>query len=172
MVRKLSIIYAWFIRTTLFFLPDIPSVMRFRGFLYGVMLKGRGRNFQVAHSAILNSLSQLVVGDNVYFANGVSIFCGGGVYIGSDVLVGPSVTISSNNHTFEARNGYRFGAVKFRPVHIGSGSWLCANSVISAGSIFPNYSVLAPCSVFHFNDSQVERSLYSGVPAKFIKKLN
>ena len=29
--HKLKQLYCWFIRTTLFFLPDVPMIMRFRG---------------------------------------------------------------------------------------------------------------------------------------------
>lgn len=147
MKRKFSILFAWLVRSSLFFFPDIPLFMRIRGFMYGLAMKASGRNFQVTHSAVLNSISELAVGSNVYVANGVSLLCGGGVRVGDNTLIGPGVVVSSDNHQFRSEDGYRFAPVKFERVEIGEGAWLCANSVVTAGARLPSYSVLAPVSV-------------------------
>ena len=86
MKHKLLLLYAWFIQSLLFFMPDYPLLMRFRGFLYGLGMKSCGRNFQVAHSAIINTLEGLSVGDNVYVAN-YSVILSKGVDIGDNVLI-------------------------------------------------------------------------------------
>jgi len=168
MKRKLSILYAWLVRTLTFFLPDISLFMRLRGGLYSFVMKSAGTNFQVAHSAILNSISELSVGNNVYIANGSSLLCGGGIIVSDNVLFGPGVVISSNNHTFEDETGYRFGKAVFGGVIIGRGSWICANSVITKGACFPEFSILGPCSVYNQKQQGNNSSLYSGIPAKLI----
>jgi len=167
MKRKFSIVYAWAVRVLTFFLPDIPLFMAFRGRLYSFVMASAGSNFQVTHSAILNSISELSVGKNVYFANGVSLLCGGGVFVDDDVLVGPGVVISSDNHTFEQDYGYRFGAIELGRVEVGRGSWLCANSVVVRGSCIPPRSVLGPCSVFTSSTLVSGEGIYSGNPAIF-----
>ena len=174
MKRKVSIIYSWIIRSVLFFAPDLPFIMRFRGFLYGFMMLHKGKNFQVAHSVILNSISNLYVGDNVYIANNVVLFSAGSVHIESNVIIAPGVLISSNNHTYHPLSGFRFNPVDFESVQIGFGSWVCANAVLTKGSFLPPHSVLSPCSVLnrHVNHPKDSHGLYSGNPAKFIKTIN
>jgi len=147
--------------------------MRLRGTLYSLLMEGAGKNFQVAHSATLNSITELRVGDNVYIGNNTVLLCGGGISIGSNTLVAHGVVISSNNHTYEPPTGYRFGKPDFSPVNIGEGCWICANSVITRGTHLPPFCILSPCSVL--SRSSIDRpmhSLYSGNPATHVKFLD
>lgn len=59
MKHKLLLLYSWLVRTLLFFLPDMPLVMRFRGFLYGLGMAKSGKNIQVTHDAILRDLENI-----------------------------------------------------------------------------------------------------------------
>ncbi|WP_421418987.1 acyltransferase [Pseudoalteromonas lipolytica] len=170
--RKLSILYAFLVRSVTYFLPDIPLFMRFRGALYSVMMKSSGSNFQVAHSVILNSISKLEVGSNVYIANNCSLLCGGGVSIDCNVMLAPGVVISSDNHTYTDDGGYRFGEAIFSMVEIHKNSWICANSVIVSGSIILEGTIIGPGSTCIKGAVQESHSLYSGVPVKFIKSLD
>lgn len=169
--RKASILYCWLVRSLTFFLPDIPLCMRFRGTLYGLMLKEVGSNFQVAHSAILNSITSLKVGNNVYIANNTSLLCGGGVSIGDNVIIAPGVVISSNNHTNSALTGFRFSKVEFYPVRIEKNTWICANVTIVAGSVVLEGSLVCPGSTYNKNSHSKSHSIYSGSPAKYIKSM-
>lgn len=167
MKRKASILYAWFIRSILFFFPDVPILMQLRGYLYSFAMRRCGKNFQVAHSAILNSISNLESGDNVYIANGATLLCGGCIELSDNILIGPGVIISSDNHQFSNIDGYRTSPVKFAKVVIGEGSWLCANSVVTAGSNFPPFSILTPASVFtkNINYGYDLQGIFAGNPA-------
>ena len=169
--RKSSILFAWLVRSITFFMPDIPIFMRLRGFLYGFLMNKSGINFQVAHSAILNSISSLSVGNNVYIANNCTLFCGGGVIIGNNVIIAPNVVVSSNNHSFDNLTGYRFGKADFSPVNINKNSWICANVTITGGSTVPSYCIVGPGSTFIKSSGYRRNALYSGVPAKVIKEL-
>ncbi len=73
MSHKIGLIYSWFVRTILFFLPDIPLFMRFRGWCYSLAMKKTGKNFQVSANTILKGLPEFEVGANVYLAPGVII---------------------------------------------------------------------------------------------------
>lgn len=178
MKRKLSIVYAWLVRSLLFFLPDTPTAMRIRGFLYSLMMRNCGSNFQVAHSAILNSITELNVGNDVYVANNALLLCGGTVTIADNVLIGPGVVISSNNHGFNENTGFRFASIILGPVVINQGAWLCANSVVAKDSIIPEFAVLSPCSVYTSKlnnlifETRVGKKIFSGNPASLISSHN
>ena len=69
MKRKLLIIYSWLVRTLLFFWPDIPLFMKFRGWLYGLGMKRCGNDFQVTHDAIIKDFSGISIGNHVFCGN-------------------------------------------------------------------------------------------------------
>ncbi|AYL98430.1 acyltransferase [Mucilaginibacter celer] len=168
MKTRITIIYSWFIRVVTAWMPDVPFIMRFRGWLYSLMMKKCGRNLQVPSTVIFNSLSGLVMGDNVLFGHR-AIIIGLDVEIGNEVLIGPNSLISGGNHTF-LNGSYRFGPHVAQKVIIGEGSWICANCVVTAGSVLPDRSVLAAGSVLTKACQQTD-SLYAGLPAKFLKQL-
>src|SRR5690606_21976812 len=107
MKLKISILYSWFIKSTTYFLPNHPLFMRFRGFLYSIMMKKCGKDFQVASSVTINSLTGLEVGNNVYIAHN-NVIIGTQVIIGDEVIIGPNCIISSGNHGFDGKS-FRFG---------------------------------------------------------------
>ncbi|HVI48422.1 MAG TPA: acyltransferase [Chitinophaga sp.] len=168
MKTRLSILYSWLVRTLTLLLPNVPVCMRFRGFLYSLMMKRCGRDFQVTSTAILNSLSGLSVGDHVYIAHNC-VLIGVDIEIGDKVLIGPNCIISSGNHTY-LDDAYRFGKSEVRPARIGNGSWIAGNCSIVGGAGLPPKSVLGAGSVLNKAFTE-ERGLYAGAPAGFIKKL-
>ncbi|RVU00730.1 acyltransferase [Mucilaginibacter limnophilus] len=165
MKTRLSILYSCFVRMATIWLPDVPVFMYFRGFLYSLMMKHCGKNFLVPSTVIINSLSGLWVGDNVGFGHR-TIIIATDLTIEDEAIIGPNCLISGGNHTFQGRS-YRFGPHAAKPVIIKSGSWICGNCVVTAGSILPARSVLTPGSVLTkaFKKSD---SIYSGQPAKFV----
>ena len=170
MKHKLGIFYSFLVRTFLFFLPDAPVIMRFRGWLYSLFMRQCGKNFQVAHSAVLNGLDDLIVGDNVYIANFCSFISNGLIIIENDVLFGPSVVVSAGNHQFNGHD-YKSLSSEKQDVRIGSGSWIAANVSIVGGAIIPQQSVVAANSCVTRSLEQGEHCLYGGVPARKIKQL-
>lgn len=158
MKHKLLLIYSWLIFTLTYFWPDFPFTMKVRGKLYALAMKKSGRNFQVASGAILRTLENITVGDDVYIANYVIINAGGEVIIDSQVLIGFRSCIIAGNHTL--KNGsYRFGMSKTRTIQIGFGSWIGCNCSILAGAIVPASTVIGA-------GSTVARKL--GEPGKYI----
>lgn len=166
-IHKILLIYTWFIRTTLFFLPDIPIFMRFRGFIYGIAMQNCGKDFQVTHDANIKALEKISVGNHVFIGNASIILGGGGVLLENNVLIGPNVVIVSGNHTF-FNGAYRFGKSKLGEIKIKQGSWVTANCTVTQGAILPESSVLGANSIL--NKAFTEKnSLYVGLPAKWIK---
>ena len=170
MKHKLLLLYAWWVRTTCYFLPDVPFLMRFRGWLYGFGMKRCGRNFQVNHSVILNGLDDMTVGDNVYFANFCHVISNGTITIEDNVLFGPFVMISSGNHQFDGA-GYNTLPSDHKDVIIRKGSWVASHVTIVGGSQVPEQSVVAANSCVTPQMQQTKRGLYAGVPAKLVKTL-
>lgn len=171
MKHKIFLLYAWFVRTFLFFLPDIPLLMRFRGFLYGFGMKKCGRNFQVAHSVIINGIDLCRIGNNVYIANGCSIILNGILTIEEEVILGPGVLVSSGDHQFDGKS-FRHTESKKQDVFIGAGSWIGGNSSILGNANIPPKSIIAAGSVVTRKSCNGESGIYGGVPAKFIKTIN
>lgn len=167
-MKKLSLIYSWFIWAITFFIPDSKLTMRFRGWLYSFGMFKCGRNFQVSSSAKLFGIDKLCAEDDVFIASNVVINTGGKVYLQSGVMIGIGSVIVAGNHTLN-NGSYRFGQRSESDIVIGNGSWIAANCTLVSGSVFPPSSLLAANSVFTKNET-VSSGLYGGVPAQLLKK--
>src|SRR5690606_39130217 len=148
MKHKLLLLYTWLIRSLLFFLPDMPILMRFRGFLYGLGMKKCGKDFQVTHDVHMKVLEEITVGNHVFIGNATVILGGGGLDIEDCVLIAPHVVIVSGNHTF-LDGSYRFGSSQLKKITIQKGAWVAANCTLTQGSILPEGSVLGANSLLN-----------------------
>jgi len=168
MKHKFLLLYSWFVRTSLFFLPDMPIVMRFRGFMYGLGMKKYGGDFQVPHDVILRDLENISIGRNCIIGNGTNIMGSGTIVIEDKVLIGPNVIIISSNHTL---GGDSFsGRSVAGTITICKGAWVAGNCTIQKDSFLPPLSVLSANSFLNKEFDNPE-SLYGGVPAKWIKSI-
>lgn len=170
MKHKFLLLYSWFIRTILYFFPDIPFIMRFRGFLYGLGMRKCGKDFQVTHDTIIKDIENVSVGDNCFVGNGCIIMGSGIIVMESQVMIAPHVIIISGNHT-SLNGSYRYGASDAGRICIEYGSWVGGNSTILKGSVLPRNSVLAGNSLLNKNYS-APNSIYGGIPAKYIKSIH
>lgn len=146
MKHKLLLIYSWFIRTILFFFPDIPVIMRFRGYLYSFFIKNKAPNFQVAASSTLKGLENISIGANCFCASNTIIDASVSITLENDVMIGYSSILVAGNHSLQ-NGAYRYGPPIRSPIIIRSGSWIGANCVILAGSIIPQSSCIAAGTV-------------------------
>lgn len=140
--------------------------MRFRGFLYSLMMRHCGKNFQVASSVIFNSLSGISIGKNVYIAPN-NVFIGTNIYIEDEVILGPSSVFSGSNHQFDGVSFRLLPSASIGPLIIKEGSWVAANCTLTSGSILPKHSILAAGAVLN-KPLIEEQSIYGGIPAKKI----
>src|SRR5690606_2007807 len=141
MKLKISILYSWLIKTLTYFLPNHPLFMRLRGYLYSLMMKNCGKDFQVASTVTINSLTGLEVGNHVYIAHNC-VLIGTNIKIGNYVIIGPNSIVSSGNHTLQ-NGSFRYGKSKVKEVIIEDGSWVSGNCSIIGGAILPSQSILA-----------------------------
>ena len=83
-----------------------------------------------------------------------------------EVSIGPGVTLAAGKHTM-LRGSYRFGPYDYGHIHVGRGTWLCANAVIASGVTIGRGCVVAGGSLV-IKDVP-DYSVVCGVPAKLIK---
>jgi len=166
---KLSIIYSWFIRSITYFLPNIPLIMRFRGFLYSLFMDECGKDFQVASSVYFNTLCGIKIGNNVYIAHN-TVIIGLDLIIENEVIIGPNCVISGGNHVLN-NGSFRFGVSEIARITIEKGAWVSANCTLIGGAILPQRSILAAGGVLT-KPYKEDNSIYGGIPASLIKKIN
>ncbi len=169
MKNKLLLLYVWIIRSVLFFFPDIPIFMRFRGYLYGLFMKSCGRDLQVTHDAVIKDIAGISIGNHCFIGNGSVLMGSGTIEIEDEVMLAPHVIVISGNHVLE-NDSFRYGKGDRGHISIGRGSWVAGNCTIGRNSKLPAGSVLSANSFLNKEYTE-EFSLYGGVPARFIKNL-
>lgn len=137
-----------------------------------------GNNFSIRDYSVIDSFGsikkesgELKIGNNVGISENCFFAIRGSLYLGNDVIVGPGVKIFTENHSFEL-NGIKFRCQNEirKDVIIGNNVWIGSNVTILPGVHIQDNVVIASSSVVNKNLSS--GSLYGGVPAKLLKKLN
>jgi len=92
---------------------------------------GRGVSFRPGFSADLEQSGQLEVGDGTAFNVGCWIGVTTRVTIGSHCLIGPMVTVTDGNHSFDRIGEPIWGqGLQTREIEIGSDVWIGAKATI------------------------------------------
>ena len=112
--------------------------------------------------------TNMIIGDNFYSNTNLTILDCGPVTIGSNVLVGPNVSLYTVNHALDAdeRNA---GLEQALPISIGDNVWLGGSVVILGGVTIGKNSVIGAGSVVtHDIPANV---MAVGNPAKVLRKI-
>ena len=112
--------------------------------------------------------SRLVVGDNVFINDDVTIDCHGSVTIEDGVAIGPRCTIVTSSHLVGPPSMRRRG-IDYGPVTVGRGSWLATNVTVLPGVTIGAGCIIAAGAVVH--EECAPNGLYAGVPARRVKSL-
>ena len=151
-----------------FFLKAIPG--KLGCFLRAQFLPCKiGKGAKVWDQVQIDYPSKLVVGENTSRNRGCIVNAGGGVDIGNNVLVGPNVTIYSQNHTFNTRSelineqGYDYAKVT-----IHDDVWIASNVTILPGVTISKGAVVGAGSIVTKN--VLEYEVVAGNPAKKISE--
>lgn len=127
----------------------------------------RGRNVKIWDGIHIDSPSKLEMGDDVSINRNCVINAGGGVTIGSGTLIGPNVTIYSQNHSYKEKTiEIRLQGYERKAVIIGTDVWIASNAILLPGVIIGNGCVIAAGSVV--THSMPPYTIVAGVPAKVI----
>ncbi len=168
MIHSICLVYSWLVHLLFSCLPDQKCIMRLRGSCYSLMMPCSPKNFQVASTATLRNLENLYVGNDVYIAPGAIVNAIDTVTLGDEVMIAFNTVISSGNHTM-LDNSYRFGVSKKSPILIKKGSWVAANCTVVAGTVIEEGCLIAANSTARGHCQ--EYCIYSGVPAKLVRKV-
>jgi len=110
----------------------------------------------------------LIIGNNVGIAQNCFIQVRGMVEIGNNVILGPGVSIFSENHNFSDPNKYINEQGETRKgVVIKNGVWIGSNVTILDGVTIGAHCIIAAGSVV--NKNLPEYTIAGGVPAKVLK---
>ena len=110
----------------------------------------------------------IVVGDRTAIGRSNVIWGQGGVVIGRDCLLGPNVTIVSENHVFASVDQpIRAQGHDRAPVRIGDDCWIGAGATILMGVTIGDGAVVAAGAVV--TEDVPVRAVVAGVPARVRK---
>lgn len=134
-----------------------------------------GKNFSIHRNSIIdctgvirNLGEQLRIGNNVGISQNCLIQVRGPVTIGNNVILGPNVSIFSENHKFDDPGKFINEQGETRKgVAIEDGVWIGSGSIILDGVTIGKNSIIAAGSVV--NKDVPPFTIYGGVPAKLIK---
>lgn len=131
-----------------------------------------GRNVRiekVTFIQIQNSIRHLSCADNAFIGSGVILDLSEKITLGESAIIAPGCTILTHQD-FGEFNGNPLSAIyktKYRPVHLGQGVVIGADTTVLAGTSFGPYSVVGAKSLV-LGDVPA-KVLVSGIPAKIIK---
>ena len=128
-----------------------------------------GRNSIIDCTGVISELGEyLVIGNNVGVSPNLTLFVRGSVEIGDEVIIGPNVTIVSENHIFKDINtSIRNQGTKRFGVKIGNNVWIGAGATILDGVTIGEGSIVAAGAVV--TKSIEPFTIVGGVPAKILK---
>lgn len=130
------------------------------------MFKHCGKNVNIEHGAFFGGGREIEIGNNS--AIGLNARISGPLAIGDDVMMGPNVSIYTQNH--ETENIYKPMRLQTAPkekVMIGNDCWIGANAVILPGVTVGNGVIIGAGAVV--TRDVPDYAVVGGVPAKIIK---
>ncbi len=107
------------------------------------------------------------IGENTFINHCCHFQDHGGITIGKNCYIGPRCNFETLNHSF---NPAKRGTIIPKPIIIKDNVWIGANVTILQGVTIEENSIIAAGAVVTKNVPS--NSVYAGVPAKLIKKIN
>jgi len=106
------------------------------------------------------------IGKNVFINFDCTFLALGGITIEDDVLIGPKVSLITENHPLNPQE--RKGLIG-KPIHIKKNAWIGANATILPGVTIGKNAVIAAGAVV--SKDVPDHTVVGGIPAKFIKTI-
>jgi acetyltransferase-like isoleucine patch superfamily enzyme len=106
------------------------------------------------------------IGKNVFINHACSFLDLGGITIEDDVLIGPRVNLTTENHPVDpSKRKY----LDLKSIHIKRNAWIGAGATILPGVTIGENSIVAAGAVV--NKDVPRNSIVGGIPAKFLKSI-
>lgn len=127
------------------------------------------KNTIIECTGVIRNIGEgLIIGDNVGIAQNCFIQVRGSVIFENNIILGPNVSIFSENHIFENPElPVSVQGESRKGVYIESGVWIGTRSVVLDGVRIGKNSIVAAGSIV--NKDVPPYSIVGGVPAKVIK---
>lgn len=142
---------------------DTNTVRRYISSIIGASLEESTTIFPPFHT---NFGKFITIGKNVFINHDCSMLDLGGITIEDDVLIGPRVSIVTENHPLDPKHRR---TLVTKPVIIKRNAWIGAGAIILAGVTIGENAVVAAGAVV--NKDVAHNAVVAGVPAKTIKSL-
>ncbi|CAH0205521.1 DapH/DapD/GlmU-related protein [Chryseobacterium sp. Bi04] len=114
----------------------------------------------------INYGKHISIGKNVFINFDCTFLALGGITIEDDVLIGPKVSLITENHPLNPQD--RKGLIG-KPILIKKNAWIGANATILPGVTIGENAVVAAGAVVSKNVP--DNSIVGGIPAKFLKDI-
>lgn len=131
------------------------ALLKFSGF-------DLGKNVRIEGPLWFGTVINLTIKNDVYINRRFSLDGNGSVSIGSNVDIGPDVTLATGGHLVGA-SSHRAAEGIIGNISIGDGCWICTRSTILANVHVGNGCVVAAGAIV--NKNVPDDSLAAGVPA-------
>ncbi|MDB2585993.1 acyltransferase [Luminiphilus sp.] len=127
-------------------------------------------SFLIASGSAEVRCPYVTIGDNVSFGPFAYIGGGFGLHVGSDVAAGGSVTIHPENHSIVEGVLLKQSGISGKGISIGSDLWIGQKTTFLDGVEVGDRVVIGAGSVV--NKSIASKSVYAGVPAKQLSRID
>lgn len=107
------------------------------------------------------------IGKNVFINHACSFLDMGGIIIEDDVLIGPGVNLTTENHPLDPADRK---TLLLKPIIVKRNAWIGAGAAILPGVTIGENAIVAAGAVV--SKDIPANTIVAGVPAKVIKKLN
>lgn len=115
----------------------------------------------------INYGKHINMGKNVFINFDCTFLALGGITIEDDVLIGPKVSLITENHPL---NPHQRKGLIAKPIHIKKNAWIGANATILPGVTIGKNAVVAAGAVVSKNVP--DNTIVGGIPAKMIKTID
>jgi len=124
------------------------------------------QNIAVFTPLYINYGKHITIGKNVFMNFDCTFLALGGITIEDDVLIGPKVSLITENHPLNPKD--RKGLI-CKSILIRKNAWIGANATILPGVTIGENAVVASGAVV--SKDVPDNTIVGGVPAKFIKNI-
>ncbi|MET0943937.1 MAG: DapH/DapD/GlmU-related protein [Flavobacterium sp.] len=114
----------------------------------------------------INCGKHITIGKNVFINFDCTFLALGGITIEDDVLIGPKVSLITENHPL---NPQERKGLTGKPILIKKNAWIGANATILPGVTIGENAVVAAGAVV--SKDVPDNTIVGGIPAKFIKNI-
>ncbi len=151
--------------------PGSPSVMGVQSeivnqgtiIFHGPGTIGTGNKIRVTESAILE------IGGDFIIADMINVGCYSHIVMGNHVRIAHRCQILDANYHYVANLNNRTIPKWTRPIVIGERCWICNSTTVTAGTVLPDYTIVASNSLVNRDFSAVpQESIIGGIPAKHL----